>query len=74
MTPLRDQSDVPFSLIRETDDPLALRASIGGKPELGFYLVYRGDPRAVLAMLREVVRQAEGELAAGTQRPRGPQG
>lgn len=69
-----EAEDVAFSLIRETDDPLALRASIGGRPEVGWYLVYRGDPRAVLRMLRAVLVKAEGKLAKGTQRPRGPQG
>jgi hypothetical protein len=48
---------------RLPDDPLALRASIGGKPDIGYYLTYRGDPQEVVAMLREVIAQAELELA-----------
>jgi hypothetical protein len=51
-----------FSIIRESDDPLALRASIGGQPHIGWYLVFRGEPIAILAMLREVVAEAEREL------------
>jgi hypothetical protein len=47
---------------RLPDDPLALRASIGGKPDIGYYLTYRGDPKEVLSMLREVLDRAELEL------------
>jgi hypothetical protein len=35
-------------------------ASIGGKPDIGYYLTYR--PQEVVAMLREVIAQAELEL------------
>jgi hypothetical protein len=34
------------------DDPLCMRASIGGKSEAGFYLMFRGNQREVLAMLK----------------------
>lgn len=47
---------------RLTADPAAMRASIGGQPELGYYLVWRGEPEAVLAMLREVLAAAELQL------------
>lgn len=47
-----------WKITREADDPLALRLSIGGIPtELG-YIVYRGDTKACL----ELLRQAEKEL------------
>lgn len=63
------------SVTREPDDPIALRASIGGTPALGYYLVFRGDPEKVMAMLREVVHDAETHLKSGRyRRPRGPQG
>jgi hypothetical protein len=55
-------------IVREEDDPLALRASIGGREGMGFYLVYRGNPQEVLEMLRAVVKDAENELRSG---PRG---
>lgn len=56
---------------REETDPLAMRASIGGVPGVGFYLVWRGDdPHAVVAMLRTVLTAAESELPKQA-RPRG---
>jgi hypothetical protein len=60
-------------VIREKDDPMALRASIGGGKTAGegnYYLVYRGDPREVLDMLETVTSQARETLAI----PRRPQG
>lgn len=56
---------MPLHIRREEDDPMALRASIGGNDHVGFYLVYRGDPEKVLEMLREVVQEAEKELGYG---------
>jgi hypothetical protein len=62
-------------ITREPDDPLALRASIGGTPQLGYYLTFRGDPEKVVAMLRNVMVCAERELRKPQyRRPRGPQG
>jgi hypothetical protein len=49
-------------IIREPDDPLTLRASIGGNEEHGYYLVFRGDPEKVLTMLKEVVDEAGQRL------------
>lgn len=50
-------------ITREKADPLALRASIGGNKEVGYYLVWRGDdPLKVLEMLRIVTAVAEKEL------------
>ncbi len=62
----------PFRIIRETDDPIALRASIGGRPEIGWYLVFRGEPSAIASMLEEVVDVARVELAKiAKARPQG---
>jgi hypothetical protein len=45
---------------REATDPLCMRASIGGTPELGYYLTWRADdPLAVLEMLRVTLHAAE---------------
>lgn len=54
-----------FHVERQEDDPLALRASIGGGKTAGdgYYLVYRGAPGDVLAMLRLVVDHFERELS-----------
>jgi hypothetical protein len=37
------------------DDPICLRASIGGSREEGYYCMFRGDQKAVLAMLETVL-------------------
>lgn len=61
-------------VIREAEDPLALRASIGGGKAAGdgrFYLVYRGDPVEVLAMLEAVIVDARRVLPAQAGGPQG---
>jgi hypothetical protein len=64
-------ASVELSIRREPTDPLAMRASIGGTPEIGYYLVWRGDdPLAVIQMLRTVLTAAEAELPKHV-RPRG---
>jgi len=57
-------------ITKEENDPICLRASIGGKAEEGFYITYRGDRQAILTMLRTVVSafekyQTVPELKAG---------
>lgn len=48
---------VDFVMVKkEPDDPLALRASVGGNDDAGFYCVYRGDRAAVANMLEKVVK------------------
>lgn len=42
-------------ITREADDPLCLRASIGGTELFGYYLMFRGDPAKIRPMLREVL-------------------
>ncbi len=51
-----------FIVQRLEDDPIALRASIGGDTEMGFYISYRGDPAKVLAMVEEVARKFKEHL------------
>jgi hypothetical protein len=41
-------------IYRRKDDPVALRASIGGSPEEGYYCTFRGDRAAVYEMLQIV--------------------
>lgn len=43
--------NAPVQITHETDDPICLRASIGGTEETGFYVVYRGDREKVAVML-----------------------
>ena len=42
-------------IIKLQDDPIALRASIGGKPEIGWYCSYRGNRPDIIVMLEKVL-------------------
>lgn len=47
--------------IRSDDDPIALRVSMGGNDESGYYINFRGDPakvREMIAMLAEAAEKA----------------
>ena len=53
-----------FHIIKKTDDPVALRASIGGTELMGYYCVYRGSKTAITSMLEQVLenlRQLKAE-------------
>lgn len=55
-----------FAISREPQDPIGvLRASIGGTPVVGFYLVFRGDPADVLKMLEAVTEEARRVFETG---------
>ena len=43
------------SIQHEENDPVCLRASVGGKAGEAFYITYRGDREKILAMLRRVI-------------------
>ena len=48
-----------WKIIREADDPMALRLSIGGvEGDLG-YIVYRGDTKDCLRLLRRALKKLE---------------
>lgn len=42
-------------ITRRPDDPLCLRASIGGTEKSGYYCLFRGNQEQVLAMLELVL-------------------
>lgn len=46
-------------VIKEPDDPIALRASIGGGADVGCYCVYRGDRQKVMAVIKRVLQFME---------------
>ncbi len=46
-----------------------LRASIGGSPHVGFYCVYRGDPKEIIHMLQAVIGELITDYASGTDHP-----
>lgn len=56
-------------ITKEQDDPICLRASIGGQVPEGYYIVYRGDREKVLAMLRSVVESFEKYSALPELKP-----
>lgn len=42
-----------FKIVKEKDDPMCLRVSLGGSKKDGYYLTFRGDPRLIADMLSE---------------------
>lgn len=48
-------------IIKKENDPIALRASIGGKPGIGFYCVFRGNKSDILDMLEQVINDLRKE-------------
>jgi len=51
-----------WKVIREADDPMALRLSIGGIPDTLGYIVYRGDTKLCLELLRKALKKLEEHL------------
>lgn len=49
----------PVQIQHEENDPICLRASIGGHEDDGFYITYRGDRKKVLECLKAVLRAFE---------------
>ncbi len=49
-----------IKVIREDDDSTcSVRASIGGVQGIGYYLVFRGEPAAIVATLRRLADALE---------------
>lgn len=48
-------------IIKKEDDPIALRASIGGTKEIGFYCVFRGNKMDVIDMIEKVLTDLKGK-------------
>lgn len=51
--------NTPVQIQHEENDPICLRASIGGRKDDGFYITYRGDRKEVLNLLRAVIKAFE---------------
>jgi hypothetical protein len=45
----------PVLIIRKKDDPIAIRASIGGQDGTGYYCIYRGERKAIIEMVEKVL-------------------
>ena len=58
-------------LIKLQDDPIALRASIGGKPEIGFYCSYRGNRPDIITMLEKVLEDLKDKNNLDNPHPEG---
>lgn len=53
-----------FAISREEDDKSGiLRVSMGGNAKIGYYLVFRGEPEAIITMLKRVTEKAGRSLA-----------
>jgi hypothetical protein len=50
---------VRVMIYRAKDDPMCLRASIGGTEEVGYYCTFRGDRAKIFEMLRTVLAVIE---------------
>lgn len=48
-----------WKIIREADDPIALRLSIGGVESKLGYIVYRGSTEECLKLLRKALEKLE---------------
>ena len=55
----KEENKMKIKIIKEADDPLCPRASIGGTEELGYYCVYRNEKEKVIKMLKEVIKGLE---------------
>jgi hypothetical protein len=55
---LTTKNGFKFKVVKEVDDPLTNRLSIGGSKEDGCYIVYRGDTE----VCREILEEALGAL------------
>lgn len=51
-----------WKIIREANDPIALRISVGGKVDEFGYIVHRGDTKACLDLLKQAALQLEKHL------------
>jgi hypothetical protein len=63
-----------IKIIRKPDDPICPRASIGGTPEIGYYLAYRGDIAAVQEAIWQVFLKLCNDRQQGIEHPIEPEG
>jgi len=41
---------------KEKDDPIAIRVSVGGRPSLGYYAVYRGSIKQAIEVMETCLK------------------
>lgn len=49
-------------LTKKTDDPICMRASCGGDPEIGYYCVFRGDKNGVIKGLEAILEALKSNV------------
>jgi len=54
-----------IKIMKNTDDPICPRISAGGTDSVGFYLVYRGEAKEVLSILRNIADKLEQDIHNG---------
>lgn len=58
-----------ITVVKQADDPLALRISCGGRPDVGYYCTYRGNLEECKLVMRVILqsldRVNESELTVG---------
>jgi hypothetical protein len=58
----------PVRIEKLSEDPICLRASIGGRAGDGFYCRYRGDEREVIAAIEAALHAMKKSLEMGALR------
>ncbi len=59
-------TDQKIIIMRQVDDPICPRISMGGTEQLGYYFNFRGDPLDIAIMLERVATAYKERLSAGT--------
>ncbi len=63
--PDQPKPKVQVTIQRNPDDPICPRISMGGKPEIGYYLTFRGDPLDIALMLEACAEAFKEKLSSG---------
>lgn len=65
MTKSANQGPTPIKISKDANDPICLRASIGGREGEGYYLLYRGDEHEVIACIEAVLAAMKHSVQVG---------
>lgn len=56
---------VPVTIQKNPDDPICPRISMGGTPQIGYYLTFRGEPLDIILMLDRCTEALKEHVAQG---------
>lgn len=59
-------------IIKQPDDPLAIRVSAGGRPDIGYYCSYRGDLEDCRMVLEIILDSIKSVQEADKKNPNPP--